>query len=61
MLIPHSFHDSLMEKELSELLEKGEDFDPKEDKFCPGLFLKDKILKNISSIQVLVFGNTTEQ
>ena len=26
--------------------------------FCPGAFLKEKIIDNIASIQVLVFGNT---
>ena len=61
MLIPHTFRDSLIEQELSELLETVEDFYPKEAQFCPELFLKEKILENISSVQVLVFGNTSEQ
>jgi len=55
-MIPHTYHESLIAKELKERLDQ-EDLDPK---FDPGKLLKEKILDNISSIQVLVFGNTDE-
>jgi len=55
-MIPHTFHESLIAKELKERLDQ-EELDPA---FDPGQLLKEKILDNISSIQVLVFGNTGE-
>ena len=39
MLIPHTFHDKLVAKELKKQMNKGDDFD-----FCPGSFLRDRIL-----------------
>ena len=57
MLIPHSFHDKLMEKELKELLDDWDllgGFDPSE-------FLKNTVLSNIMSVEVLIFGNTSEE
>ena len=64
-LIPHTFHATLMEKELKdkskEIEEAGDDFDGFKDKnFCPAKLLKEKILDQISSVQVLVFGNTSQ-
>ena len=55
MLIPHTFHDKLMEKELSNQLKL------EKCTFEPGNFLKTKILDNITSVQVLVFGNTKRE
>ena len=57
MLIPHSFHDKLMEKELKELLDDWDllgGFDPSE-------FLKNTVLANIMSVEVMIFGNTSEE
>ena len=57
-LIPHTFHDSLMEKVLTEQLEKRETGNTN---FCPGTFLRERILDQISSIQLLVFGNSSKE
>ena len=57
-LFPHTFHNSLMEKALSDQLE-----DPgAADSYmhCPDKFLKEMILEQITSVQVLFFGNTSE-
>ena len=40
-LIPHTFHDSLMEKVLVKKLKQRQNGDKS---YCPGKFLKDKIL-----------------
>ena len=56
MLIPHSFHDKLMEKELQKQQDLGDKFD-----LDPAKLLKEKILNNILSIQMFVFGNTSEE
>ena len=57
-LLPHTFHEGLMAKVLSDKLKAGEEgLDPA---FDPGLLLKEKILDNVSSVQVLIFGNTAE-
>ena len=76
-LVPHSFHDSLMEKVLNEQIEKrsGEEEEaepdangpliPKSssvvDNFCPGRMLKERVLGQITNVQVLVCGNTSEE
>ena len=56
-MLPQTFHDILIAKVLTEKLEQGEDLDAS---FDPGNLLKEKILDKISSIQVLIFGNTSE-
>ena len=57
-LLPHTFHNDLMGKELIKLLESEDDI---LEKFDPGKLLKDKVVDNISSVQVLIFGNTSEK
>ena len=58
MLIPHTFHDNCMEKVMQEQLDLGDNFDMAA--FSPQKLLKEKILSKITSIQVLVYGNTSE-
>ena len=53
-LISSSRHDSLMEKVLAEKIKDA-------STFYPGKFLKEKVLDQITSIQVLVMGNTTKE
>ena len=55
MLIPHTFHDKRVEKSLRKQIKLGPDFT-----YSPGVFLKEKIIENISSVQILVIGNTTK-
>ena len=57
-LLPHTFNDSLMEEVLTKKLE---DEDSVDSTFDPGKMLKEKIIDEITAIQVLVFGNTTKE
>ena len=57
-LLPHTFHNSLMEKALAKRIES--DAAGTAD-FCPGKLLKEKILGQITSVQVLFFGNTSQK
>ena len=54
MLIPHNYHDRRMERELEKQLKEKWDFNP-------GEFLQEMILDNISSVEVLVYGNTLKE
>ncbi len=57
-LIPHTYHNSLIEKVLKKKLKEAKQDDFKGfEEFNPSALLKD-ILQNISSIQLLVLGNT---
>ena len=55
-LLPHTFHNSLMEKALTKKIEANA---AGTADFCPGKLLKEKILDQITSVQVLFFGNTS--
>ena len=57
-LFPHTFHDSLMNKVLTEKLENEDSI---ASTFDPGKMLKEKIVDNIAAIQVLIFGNTSKE
>ena len=60
-LKPHKFHDSFLAKLLGKEIEAlSEQEDGEAYDFDVGSFLKTKVLDNITQIQVLVFGNTTE-
>ena len=53
-LVPTSCHDSHMVKFLSEKLKKP-------NQFCPGKFLKQKVFDRVTSVQVLIMGNTSQE
>ena len=53
MLIPYSFHETLKEKVLADKLSN------EKSPFCPGKFLKEWILDQITFIKMLVMGNIT--
>lgn len=57
-LLPHTYNDALKEKVLEDYLEDEEKV---KSEFDPGKFLKEKIIDNISSIQTLIYGNTSEE
>ena len=56
-LFPHTFHASLMEKALADQLEAPGTADSY--MHHPDKFLKERILEQITSVQVLFFGNTS--
>ena len=56
-LLPHTFHPDLMETEFKKMLDDEE----KQDQIDPSKFLKEDILDNIRSVQVLVVGNSSEK
>jgi hypothetical protein len=58
-LIPHKFHDKLTSNVLSEKLKQADESGLAD--FDPGLFLKDKVLENVTQVQVLIFGNTSKE
>ena len=49
-LFPHTFHDGLMAKVLSDELKKSEEDGNVSQSFDPGMLLKEKIIDNISSV-----------
>ena len=57
-LFPHTFHDAILEKAVADKLDSDA---AGTAAFCPGKFLKEKILDQITSVQVLIFGNTSER
>ena len=59
MLIPHTFHDKCMETVIEEQLDLKDNFDM--TAFSPQKLLREKILNKITSIQVLVFGNSEKE
>ena len=57
-LLPHTFND----KRLADVLnEKLENEDSIADSFDPGKMLKEKIIDEITAVQVLIFGNTAKE
>ena len=55
---PTKFHPSLIKKELDDMLDLDEEA---QSKIKPNVFLRDRILTQITSVQVLVFGNTAKE
>ena len=57
-LCPHTFHSSLIKKELEAMLALS---DEEQREIKPFQFLREKVLSQITSVQVLVFGNTSKE
>ena len=60
-LLPHTCHASRIEAVLSQMHNEVNGGANGDTNFCPGKFLKENIIDRISSIQVLVCGNSTEK
>ena len=56
-LLPHTFHPDLMEREFKRMLDEEE----KQDDINPSKFLREEILDQIRSVQVLVVGNSSKE
>ena len=57
-LCPHTFHKNLVKKEMEKMLELD---DEAKKEIKPSRFLKEKVMTQITSVQVLVFGNSAKE